>query len=476
MLKQSACQSTARNLLELHSKPTMSHEWMLDNVCRTERSLKFTDRAALMAADFVYRRPFLAAAREPRRVQDFALQRIVRTNSRTEFGQEHGFERLSSRDAYRAAVPIQTHDSLADSIGRQARTGVEALTAEQPIFYARTSGTTGPARDFPVTASTQKAQRSAQRVLSATLYRDTGFFEGRIAGFAGAHVEGHLSSGQPYGSASGHTYATAPRFVKRKFVMPKEVFDIRDPDEKYFNYALAILKADDLTGIVTANPSTLLSVFTQIRQNAEALLQNMAENSWPDRARQLERILATDVPLGALWPRLNTLATWTGGNCSVALDQVLSILSARVKVVEIGYRASEFIGTINVDAAANLCLPDLRNTVFEFAEEASWESGDVDFRWLDELSIGRRYYVFATTTSGLYRYDINDIVEVTGRIGDCPILNFIRKGQGSTSITGEKLHETQVIAAVKAADLAPGYFVAVTDAARAVYCLFYETA
>jgi hypothetical protein len=198
----------------------------------------------------------------------------------------------------------------------------------------------------------------------------------------------------------------------------------------------------------------------------------------PDRARLLETVLGQGLPPGEIWPRLNTLATWTGGNCRVALDRLLPMLPPHLQVVEIGYRASEFIGTINVDAAANICLPDIHNSVFEFVEEDRWERGDADFLWLDEIEAGQRYYIFATTPSGLCRYNINDVVEVTGRIGGCPALGFVRKGQGMTSITGEKLHEMQVIEAVRrmaaVACIPLAFFTAIADPKTARYRLFHE--
>lgn len=408
-------------------------------------------RVALIGADLRYRRPLLAAARDPAPAQEAALARILAANAGTKFGVAHGFAGIRGREAYRAAVPVQTYETLAGAITRQAATGVPALTAEPPLYYARTSGTTAPARDFPVTAVGQAAQRAAQRVFAATLARGTGFFEGRIAGLGGARIEGHLTSGQPYGAASGQTYATAPRILRGRFAVPEDVFAIAEPERKYRAYAEAMAEARDLTGIITANPSTLLSLLPYL----------------------------PDAP-AALWPQLDTLATWIGGNCRAALDRLLPQMPKHLRVVEIGYRASEFVGTINVDAARNLCLPDLTHTVFEFVEEAAWEAGKPDFLWLDQIEDGRRYYVFATTPSGLYRYDIHDVVEVTGRIGRCPALAFVRKGQGMTSITGEKLHEDQVVAAYRAAvasaGIAPGFFLAVADAELPGYRLYSEAA
>jgi hypothetical protein len=83
--------------------------------------------------------------------------------------------------------------------------------------------------------------------------------------------------------------------------------------------------------------------------------------------------------------------------------------------------------------------------------------------------------VFITTTGGLYRYDINDIVRVEGFYNEAPVITFQRKGRGMTSLTGEKVSDTQVIEAVTSAaaeagvELAHFRALADVDAARYVF-------
>src|SRR4029453_14824305 len=63
-------------------------------------------------------------------------------------------------------------------------------------------------------------------------------------------------------------------------------------------------------------------------------------------------------------------------------------------------------------------------------------------------------FVYATNASGMYRYDMNDIVEVAGHHERTPLIRFVQKGKGVVSFTGEKLYEVQVLTAVDQA-LAP---------------------
>ena len=99
--------------------------------------------------------------------------------------------------------------------------------------------------------------------------------------------------------------------------------------------------------------------------------------------------------------------------------------------------------------------------VFEFvpADDID-EHGDDKDSWTflasHELEVGREYYVFITTTGGLYRYDMNDVIEVVGQYKETPVIVFRRKGRGMTNLTGEKLSVNQVIDAVRKAEAAIG--------------------
>jgi hypothetical protein len=84
-----------------------------------------------------------------------------------------------------------------------------------------------------------------------------------------------------------------------------------------------------------------------------------------------------------------------------------------------------------------------------------------------------------TTPSGLYRYFINDLVRVVGHLHRTPLLRFVQKGKGVTSITGEKLYESQALTGVLAVlgryGLAAGFVMILADEEQRRYCLYVET-
>jgi hypothetical protein len=61
-----------------------------------------------------------------------------------------------------------------------------------------------------------------------------------------------------------------------------------------------------------------------------------------------------------------------------------------------------------------------------------------------QLSVGGYYSVIITTSGGLYRYQLHDIVQVTGFWGQCPLLRFGGKAAYISDWFGEKLNERHV--------------------------------
>ena len=97
-------------------------------------------------------------------------------------------------------------------------------------------------------------------------------------------------------------------------------------------------------------------------------------------------------------------------------------------------------------------MPTIQDNFFEFVEKEKWEKNDKLFLTIEQLEQGKEYYLVVTTESGLYRYNMNDIVTVTGNFQNTPTLKFVQKGKGVTNITGEKLYESQVILAMQKAE------------------------
>ena len=88
--------------------------------------------------------------------------------------------------------------------------------------------------------------------------------------------------------------------------------------------------------------------------------------------------------------------------------------------------------------------------------------------------------MLVTTSAGLYRYNMNDLLEITGFYNQFPLIKFIQKINGTVSMTGEKLHERQFIDAVHEAEKETGkdalFFIGFADVEKSNYKFYYEFA
>ena len=370
-------------------------------------------------------------------------------------------------------------------------------------MYTQTSGTTGKSKYIPVTHGSLRGLKASQAISSMMMYQACPqAFQGKMLGIVGPSHEGINEWGKPCGSASGLVLESMPKITRANQLLPKAVNNIENYDAKCDLMLLYALAAPDLSFIGSANPSTLLCMANRLNERHQFYLDILSQKGTgrtdtrllpnqrellvgiqcrKQRLLELKKLFATKSAVGFadLWPGLKLVVTWTGGSCGIPLSALARMLPESCRIMELGYIASEFRGTITA-GNAGLGIPTLHENFFEFAEKNSWESGCRDFLRLHEIEEGIDYYVFVTNRNGLYRYDINDIVRVSGRFENTPCLEFVQKGRGVTNITGEKLSEAQLGAALhelsRDLEIHPVFYICLADEANRSYHLYLEAA
>jgi len=152
---------------------------------------------------------------------------------------------------------------------------------------------------------------------------------------------------------------------------------------------------------------------------------------------------------GLAWPRLAAVGCWKGGTVGAYLAKFDTLFPQGPPVRDFGYYATELRGSVPLSDQGDAGVAAVATNVLEFhPADHDRAPGGQELLRVEQLEVGQRYFVYVTNASGLYRYDMNDIVEVAGFYGRTPLIRFIQKGKGVVSFTGEKLYEVQVIAAV----------------------------
>jgi hypothetical protein len=441
-------------------------------------------------------------SKAPMRTQRRLLMQVISANRNTTFGRQHGFASIASYEDFAGRVPVCTFEQTRPYVAAEIERGVAALTMEEPHCYVRTSGTTDRPKDLPLTASHLKSLRSIQEIAIAFQHRQCPeAFVGSLLAIVSPPREGALANGRSFGSASGFVAGGTPRIVRKKFVVPPIVLAIKDSHLRYLLILRLALSRADLSYIATANPGTILALVRLYRQYHAALIDDVRRggffrgavlgaevraavsgllNADAPRATELERVQASGVEarIADLWPRLRLVGTWTFGSSGFAIAALRRELPPRARIIDIGYIASEFRGTITLGRRSGSGMPTLDTHFFEFVERDCWDRAAPQFLTLEQLRKGREYYVIVTTPSGLYRYFVNDLVRVVGHLHRTPLLRFVQKGKGVTNITGEKLYESQMLAAVRTVldqyRVAGRFVMMLADEAERRYCLYLE--
>jgi hypothetical protein len=419
-------------------------------------------------------RHFNALCRTPVQAQDGLLRQILETNADTEFGRRHGFGDVTSFGQFQERVPISTYEDLEPYITAEMNGRPNQLTKEPPVLFTTTSGTTGNRKYIPMTREGKRAKSHLTWLWFCGMYRDhPGIVGGRILSVVSPEVESYAPSGVPCGAESGHGYRTMPGPVKSMYTAPYPVFAVEDYEAKYYTL-LRLAAGQDISCIATVNPSTVVLLGDRLAQHTESIIRDVRDGSLsseftvpqdlrdslhlkpdPERARHLERAAAAGGGLlrpGLAWPELAAVGCWKGGTVGAYLARFDTLFPQRPPVRDFGYYATELRGSVPLSDQGDAGVIAVGTNVLEFhpAGEDRAPEGRELLR-VEQLEPGQRYFVYVTNDSGLYRYDMNDIVEVAGHYGQTPLIRFIQKGKGVVSFTGEKLYEVQVIAAVEAA-------------------------
>jgi GH3 auxin-responsive promoter len=415
--------------------------------------------------------------------RDLLLSRLAR-HADSQFGRDHFFHEIRTPADFRKRVPIGGYDRHEPYIDRVRQGDTSALfgPGTDVLMFAMTSGTTNRPKTIPVTRQALDDYREGWTIWGILAFdaHHEMIRDGLkpILQVGGDWRESFTSGGIPCGAITGLTAHMQNRFVRTKYCMPAVASRIKDVESKYY-VGLRFSIYRDLGTIIAANPSTILAMARLGDREKQVLIRDLADGTidarWDispeirrhllrktrrrhrEAALRLERIAGETGRLlpKDYWPNLQFLSNWMGGTMRAYLRGYPEFFG-QTPVRDVGLIASEGRMSIPIEDGTAAGVLDVRHHYFEFIPE---EQGDLDQPETVEatdLVEGRNYFIVLTTAGGLYRYNISDLVRCVGYHGKAPLIEFLNKGAHYSSLTGEKLSEHQVIAAVQAAQQALG--------------------
>lgn len=431
---------------------------------RAQFALKFL---APMAAKFE------EATRDPAAAQEKILLDYISRNKNTEYGKKYGFAKIGSVEEYRKLVPVCDYVSIASYAERMAAGEKNILTSEAPIFFGRTSGTTGTPKLIPVTEYSRSKKAELMALWTYYISRDhPRITDGKIFAIIDPEVKTFTKSGLPAGPENGHAYINLPYIIKSICAVPYEAFEIDNYDARYYSI-LRIAMGQNVTTLATLNPSAIIILCEKVKEWQDRIIHDIEMGTLgddikirpdirkiiekklkpdPRRAAELRNILEEKKELlpKYFWPNLALIECWKGGTVKLYLRD-LPRYFGDVPVRDFGCLSTETRSSIPVSDEGAGGVLALQTNFYEFIPKEKMHDPRKDTLLCGQLEAGKEYLLIVTTPGGLYRYDTDDVIRVDGFFNKTPVIEFVQKGLNAISITGEKVYESHINEAVNKA-------------------------
>ena len=188
-------------------------------------------------------------------------------------------------------------------------------------------------------------------------------------------------------------------------------------------------------------------------QNLEITEKNneneiMAENKNLE-TKSGNKIVENFVDYSVIWEKLSLVSCWADSDSYEIFIKLKEKLNFDKKNMNLkfqgkGLMSTECIVSFPLENVETGSVAAYNSFFYEFIQVSGDKLENRSPKLLDELELGERYCVVVTTNAGLYRYNTNDIVEVTGFYHKIPIVKFVGRINNFSDIVGEKLKNSFV--------------------------------
>lgn len=406
----------------------------------------------------------MAALRDARASQERVLEAALRAHADTAFGRAHGFARVRDHADFAAAVPVHDYAALAPWIERAAAGERNVLTADDPLVFFTSSGSTGAHKKVPITPTflrdcfipfVSAFQAGVAEACPDVLARDDSTFS--LKHDPGSATRS-TASGRPHLGASqlelGEPGTNAPWSR-----LPEHV--ATEPTLARLSHRVRLAAHHDVRCVVGINPAQVAALPWLLAEWGEPILRDVRDGTLggaphrapdPQRARRLERLAASSGALQPhhLWPRLELIVCWDRGLARLYLPAVRALYGDAVRVHPAPVAASEGPIAFALGPGAEPGPLVVSSVYYEFVPADEPVRPDSPTLRFDELDDGGEYHVLLSHAGGLWRYAVGDVVRVAGFLHGVPCVEYAGRGTPA-ELDGVRVREACVVDALAGA-------------------------
>ena len=346
------------------------------------------------------------------------------------------------------------------------------LVKNKICYFSFTSGTTGVRKKIPATSHTFGPFCRGGSIFIWNLKQEIkkqkrGIFSGEILNLTETWTE-PTPSGIPLGVISGFATSRAKDIMSVFMCLPKEAIGVgKETDMRYIKARYA-LQQKDLLCINSVFMSTIIDWMTYIKENYEMLLKDIETGTInqnivlptdvrrklekklkpnPERAKELREIFEKQIDeslIAHIWKKLALIVAIGTGEFEIYEEKLRKYCGDKIAISYSMIASSE--------ATISTTLEPERKDSFLLFDGCFFEFKDIETNQLllmHQLTVGRYYELIVTNYSGLYRYQLRDVLKVMGYCGKVPMVQFGYRQNQLINIGGLHLNQENMVEIIK---------------------------
>jgi len=317
--------------------------------------------------------------------QHLIFQQLIKAASNTDFGKDHGFDKITSHADFIAQVPIRDYEQFKPYIEKIKSGKQNVLWKGLPIYFAKTSGTTSGVKYIPITKDSIPNHINTARNALLCYMAETGntnFADGKLIFLSGSPELERIGD-VPTGRLSGIVNHHIPKYLRANQLPSFETNCIEDWE----------MKLDQIVAETINQDMTLISGIPPWMQ---MYFDRLVEKSGKK--------------VGELFPNFSVMVQG-GVNYEPYKSKLIESIGRNIDTIEL-FPASEgffaFQDALNIQG---MLLNTNSGIFFEFIPVSEIGNEKPTRLMLKDVELGVNYALIISSNAGLWAYSIGDTVK-----------------------------------------------------------------
>ncbi|WP_462277483.1 GH3 auxin-responsive promoter family protein [Ferruginibacter sp.] len=317
--------------------------------------------------------------------QQSIFNHLIKVGTKTDFGKEHGFEKIKTYEDFVKQVPIRDYEAFKVYIERIKEGKHNVLWKGQPIYFAKTSGTTSGVKYIPITKDSIPNHINTARNALLCYMAETGntqFADGKLIFLSGS-PELERVGGIPTGRLSGIVNHHVPKYLRSNQMPSYETNCIEEWEEK-------------LDKIVEETINQNMTLISGIPPWMQMYFDRLEEKSGKK--------------ISELFPDFSVMVQG-GVNFEPYKAKLFESIGKKIDCIELFPASEGFFAFQDSQNAEGLLLNTNSGIFFEFIPAAEIFSENPTRLSLKDVKVGENYALIINNNAGLWGYNIGDTVK-----------------------------------------------------------------